>query len=162
MGRVTISDVILTDVADAIREKTKTSDTISPLNFADMIMSIVGGDENGLFFQEYSSANSININSSTVYIDLDIENTEDIEYLLFFPISPDSGGQYGCNGGVYIPNLFGRLERTSYGSSTWNNIGCGSGDEIKVVDGQLVLHKGQNSYINANILYGIIGKVKLV
>jgi len=162
MGRVTISDVILTDVADAIREKTKTSDTISPLNFADMIMSIVGGSEGGssssdYFFQEYSSSNNININSRNEYIDIDYD---DVEWLIIIPMQINSGGQYAFTGGVYIPNVFGRTERTSYGVSTFSIIGCGSGSEITVSDGVITLTKGQNCTIYADIPYGIIGKAK--
>lgn len=48
MGRVTISDSILTDVADAIREKTETEDKISPVDFAELIQGIEGEGNNPL------------------------------------------------------------------------------------------------------------------
>lgn len=45
MARTTIDDSILTSVADSIRAKTETTESISPLYFADMIDSISGGGE---------------------------------------------------------------------------------------------------------------------
>lgn len=43
MGRVAISDTILTDIADAIREKTSTSSLIKPSEMASAISDISGG-----------------------------------------------------------------------------------------------------------------------
>lgn len=157
MARVTIDDEILTGIADAIRDKTETEDGISPLNFAQMIESISGGEDNGLFFQEYSSANDVQLNNYTHYIDIDVD---DVEWLIFFPLQSNLGGQYACNGGVYIPNVLGRMERTSYGVSTSALLGCGSGEEMRVVDGQLLLRRSNNTYIISNVRYGIVGKAK--
>lgn len=157
MSRVTIDDYILTSTANAIREQLGTSGMISPLKFPSLIQSIECGEDNGLFYQEYSSVNNININSGTAYIDLDVD---DVEWLIFFPLADSVPGNYSCTGGIYIPNVFGLVERSSYGASTLSTIGCKYGTDIQVSDGMLSLHKGQNCTIFAGFKYGIIGKEK--
>ena len=156
MARVTIDDSILKDTADAIREKTGTAQGIGVEQFATIIASISGGGgDSEYFFQEYESASYISLNNSTAEIDLDADA---VEWLVMFPMQLDSGGQYAFTGGVYIPGVFGRTERTSYGVSTFSIIGCGSGDEMSVSDGVLRVRRTNNSGIYDGVRYGIIGK----
>lgn len=115
-------------------------------------------EESDLFFQEYSSVNSININTATAYIDLDVD---DVEWLVFFPLEDKVFGNYNCSGGVYIPGVFGIVERTSYGNTSFSTIGCRAGTDMVVEDGVLSIHKpSQSCTIVAGTKYGIIGKEK--
>ena len=52
MAEYLIQDNTLTDIADAIREKTNTTESIMPIDFAALIKSISGGDGNGLKLRE--------------------------------------------------------------------------------------------------------------
>lgn len=52
MAEYLIQDNTLTDIADAIREKTNTTDSIMPMDFAALIKSISSGSSNGLKLRE--------------------------------------------------------------------------------------------------------------
>lgn len=52
MAEYLIQDNTLTDIADAIREKTNTTESIMPIDFAALIKSISGGDGSGLKLRE--------------------------------------------------------------------------------------------------------------
>lgn len=149
----------LTQIADSIRSKDGTTDLIPATDFPQRILDIPsGGDSsNGLFYQEWISVNTVNLNGSTVNIDL---NVNDVEWLIMFPLQIEASGQYSCAGGVYIPDLFGRLERTAYGVSIFSFMGAGSGTEMTVSNGVLSLVRTSNTYIYADVRYGIVGKEK--
>lgn len=55
MAKVTINESTLTSIADAIREKTSTSDRIQAIDMADMILSIEGGGGSGTLPMTYGS-----------------------------------------------------------------------------------------------------------
>ena len=149
----------LTQIANSIRSKDGTTESIIATDFPQRILDIPsgGGSDNGLFFQEYSSASDISINNSVLNIDL---NVNDVEWLIMFPMQSNSLAQYSCTGGVYIPDVLGALSRTGYGVTNFSVMGCGSGTEMTVSNGVLSLVRGQNTYVMAGLKYGIVGKEK--
>lgn len=159
MAKYTIDSSTLTDIADAIRGQYGETDKIAVTDFAEAIANIEGGGgSNGLFYQEFQHVGSaINLNGEALLIPLDVD---DVEFLIIFPLNNGTSGQYLMTGGIYIPSIFGALDRTSYGSYVMSTIGARSGSEIQVNKGMLRLAKGQNVYIQSDVTYGIIGKAR--
>ena len=150
----------LTQIADSIRSKDGTTEPIIATDFPQRILDIPsgGGSDNGLFFQEYSSASDVNIYASTLNIDL---NVNDVEWLIMFPMQSDAKSQYSCPGGVYIPDVLGRLDRTAYNVKEFSTMGCGSGTDMTVSNGVLSLHRSSNNaYVMSGLQFGIVGKEK--
>lgn len=150
----------LTQIANSIRSKDGTTEPIVANDFPQRILDIPsgGGSDNGLFFQKYLSTSDINIYNSTLNIDL---NVNDVEWLIMFPMQSDAKAQYSCPGGVYIPGILGRTDRTAYNVEEFSTLGCGSGTDITVANGVLSLRRSSNNaYIMAGVQYGIVGKEK--
>lgn len=148
---------LFTQIANSIRSKDGTTEPIVANNFPQRILDIPsGGSDNGLFFQEYSSASDINIYSSTLNIDL---NANDVEWLIMFPMQSDAKAQYSFPGAVYIPGIFGRTDRTAYNVKEFSTMGCGSGTDLTVSNGVLSIRRSSNNaYVMAGVQYGIVGK----
>lgn len=145
-----INDTTLTGIADAIRDKLGETVEYPVQSLADKIASISGGDVKAIL---YNADVTQNINGSPATISLD---SSSVDWLVIFPASTESKGQYAMSGGVYVPALFGSLDRTSYGSTVWSTIGCRAGSEITVNNGILTLSKSQNTFIYEGSEYFIV------
>ena len=151
---------LLTQIADSIRSKDGTTELIHAPDMPQRILDIPsGGSDSDLFYQEYSSVNTIDVKNIGASIDL-IAN--DVEWLIMFPLQATSSEHYAISGGIYIPSIFGWLERTGYSQTTFTVIGCNKGTDMTVSDGVLTLKKSNNAgYIYPDVKYGIVGKAKL-
>lgn len=114
-------------------------------------------EESDLFYQEFSSTNDVQLNGNNLHINLDVD---EVDFLIVFPLTNTVKGNYAFSGGIYVPDVFGRADRTSYGNTGYSIMGCGVGTDIFVNDGVLTISKTQSCIIFANTAYGIIGKAR--
>ena len=151
---------LLQQIADSVRSKDGTTELIHAPDLPQRILDIPsGGSDSGLFYQEFASVNTIDVKNVGASIDLIVN---DVEWLIMFPLQATSSAHYAISGGVYIPGMFGGLDRTGYGQTTFVTLGCTSGTEMTVSDGVLTLKKSnQTAYIYSDVKYGIVGKAKL-
>lgn len=121
MSRITIDDGILTDVASAIRNKNGSSESISPIDFANMIDSISTGDgsSNPVEVLEViltNASESVTLPTSKVM--------SDISWITVIPIDAvalsGSASRYVA-AGVYFPNGNSQISSKTYYSLTVNN-----------------------------------------
>ena len=154
MSRVTIDDGILTDVAESIRNKNGTTESISPIDFATLIDGISAGQgdsDNSVEVLEViltNAAESVTLPTSKAMADISWITVIPVDALVFV----GSANRYVA-AGVYFPNGNTQISSKTYYSLTvnnnWGNISalrsteniCSESDEGVIITGEFASGK---------------------